>query len=68
MVARLLAFLQLDGRQFDEEWGQGWGVMDDSLRFVEDGLHRIGKNIAGAFAEMIDVKFRFDPSTRYIER
>ena len=68
MIVRLLPFLQLHPGSFGDEWATRWHVMDESFRVTTESLGDLGKKIAGAFTEMIDTKFKFDPMTSYVER
>lgn len=67
MVVRVLPFLQLEEAPFGEEWESQWHLLDRSFRFSIEGLGLLGKQIAPAFFEFIDLKFPFDPKLRYFE-
>lgn len=67
MIVRILPFLQLNEAPFGEEWEADWHLLDSSFRFMIEGLGSLRKKIAPAFFEFIDLKFRFDPTLRYLE-
>jgi hypothetical protein len=49
------------------EWTRKWKVLDDSFRQMLESLSNLGKKIADAFIEMMDSKFKFDPSLHYFD-
>lgn len=68
MAHRLLPTLQVEGREFNSDWGERWRILDATFRKVGEGLPEASKPLANAIAELVDTKFRFGPHTLYVER
>jgi hypothetical protein len=68
MAHRLLPTLQVEGREFGNAWGERWNVLDGAFRQMSEALSRMGKPLADAIIELVDVKFQFNPGTYYVER
>jgi hypothetical protein len=67
IILRLLPYLQLRRTAFGDEWHRKHAVLDDSFRYMAQGLSRIGKKIGDAFVTLVDQKFSFAPSFCYFE-
>ena len=67
MVHRLLPYMRRKDTPTDEKWAKNWKLLDDHFRWMVEGLGAIGKEIAPAFIEFIDAKFKFDASTHNSE-
>ena len=67
MIVRLLPFLQLSEGTFGAEWLHKQQVLDDSFRYMAEGLAGLGKRIGHSFIAMMDKKFRFKKSFHYFE-
>jgi hypothetical protein len=67
MIHRLLPFMRRKDTPADETWAKNWKLLDDHFRWMVEGLGAIGKEIAPAYLEMIDAKFKFDALTYYTE-
>lgn len=67
MVHRLVPYMRRKDTPKDEIWEKNWKLLDDHFRWMVEGLGAIGKDIAPAFIEFIDAKFKFDASTYYSE-
>lgn len=68
LIVRLFPYLQLDPHSFGAEWAEKWYVLDDSFRIMVKGLEKVGKRIATAFTNFIDIKFPFNPETCYHQK
>jgi hypothetical protein len=68
MAHRLLPTLQVEGREFNSDWGERWRILDSTFRKAGEGLPEAGKPLANAIAELVDTKFQFGPHTLYVER
>ena len=66
MVLRLLPFLQIQ-EAFGDEWVSKWHLLDESFCLMITALGAMGKKIAPAFFQFIDLRFGFDPNFRYFE-
>jgi hypothetical protein len=67
MVHRLVPYMRRKDTPADEEWAKKWKLLDEHFRWMVEGLGAIGKEVAGAFIEFIDAKFKFDATTHYSE-
>ncbi|HVR57228.1 MAG TPA: hypothetical protein VMT72_10415 [Pseudolabrys sp.] len=67
MIHRLVPYMRRKDTPVDETWTKNWKLLDDHFRWMVEGLGAIGKEIAPAYLEMIDAKFKFDASTYYKE-
>ena len=67
MVHRLVPYMRRKDTPVDEQWAKNWKLLDGHFRWMVEGLGAIGKEIAPAFIELIDAKFKFDASTHYSE-
>jgi hypothetical protein len=47
------------------DWSTKWNLLDESFKFMFDGFNELGKKIAPAYHEMLQAKFKFDPSTHF---
>lgn len=61
MLLRTLVLLQLKPGAFGNEWTGQWRLLDDSFRFMVEGLKREGKPLGDAIIHLIDRKFPFSP-------
>ena len=68
LIVRLFPYLQLEAHSFGEEWADKWNVLDDSFRIMIKALEKLGKKIASAFINFVDIKFPFGPATSYHEK
>ena len=67
LIVRLLPFLQMSENAFGEEWHVKHSVLDDSFRFMVQGLSSLGKTIGDAFTTLVDKKFSFKQPFHYFE-
>ena len=67
LIVRVLPFLQLSKESFGSDWEHKRQVLDDSFRFMVEGLGNLGKQIAPAFITMIDTRFFFNQPFYYFE-
>jgi len=67
LIVRLLPFLQMSENSFGEEWQVKHSVLDDSFRFMVQGLSSLGKRIGDAFTTLVDEKFSFREPFHYFE-
>ena len=67
MIHRLVPFMRRKDTPKNETWDTNWKLLDDHFRWMVEGLGAIGKEIAPAYLEMIDAKFKFDASAYYTE-
>jgi len=67
MVARLLPYLQTTENAFGQSWHEKREVLDDSFRYLLEGLSDMGKKIGAAFIAMMDSKFMFKAPFYYSE-
>ena len=69
MTLRTLPFLQTEKVRFTENWGQTWGLLDQSMRLaVEAAAGPPDEPTSSPFITMIDAKFSATPQLRYAER
>ena len=68
MILRTMPYLQLTARAFGEAWASRWTVLDESFRFMQLGLEKMGKPTASAVRELIDEALPHSPSSHYVER
>lgn len=59
LVLRLLPYLQLERGAFGSDWHRKYAVLDNSFRYMVQGLSNMGKKIADAFMILVDQKFSF---------
>jgi hypothetical protein len=67
MIHRLVPYLRRKDTPVKEEWSKNWKLLDDHFRWMVESLGAIGKDIAPAFIEFVDAKFKFDANTYYSE-
>jgi hypothetical protein len=63
LVLRTFTYLQLEKQALGIEWARKWRVLDESFEQGVKGLEKLGKPIASAFLEFVQVKFPFSPET-----
>lgn len=68
MLTKLLPFLQPSQKTFGSKWISRQKILDESFRFMENGLVELEKKIGGAFITLIDKKFTFPEPFFYSER
>lgn len=67
LLVRLFPYLQPTEGAFGPRWKEKHAILDDSLRFAEQGLSDIGKKIADAFIYFVNEKFSFADGFHYFE-
>jgi hypothetical protein len=67
MIHRLVPYMRRKDTPASGEWSKNWKLIEDDFRWMVEGLGAIGKDIAPAFIEFVDAKFKFDASTYYSE-
>jgi hypothetical protein len=67
MVTRLLPYLQMTESAFGEEWQQKREILDDSFRYMLEGLEGLGKRLGTSFITMMDDEFAFKRPFYYSE-
>ena len=67
MIMRLLPFLQVSEDAFGEVWKHKRQVLDDSFRYMLEGLSNLGKRLGLSFIKMVDTKFLFKQPFFYFE-
>jgi hypothetical protein len=67
MVHRLVPYMRRADTANDDTWSKNWKLLDEHFRWMVEGLGAIGREIAPAFIEFIDAKFKFDANTHYSE-
>lgn len=67
LLVRLLPYLQPAENAFSVEWHRKHKILDDSFRYAQEGLSRLGKKIGNAFIKFIDEKFLFRKPFYYFE-
>ena len=67
LIARLFPYLELGERPFGDEWRHKHIVLDDSFRYMVQGLSNSGKKIGEAFITLVDQKFSFGQDLRYFD-
>jgi len=67
LIAKLLPYLQPSAGAFGADWAARQQVLDESFRFMEQGLEGVGKTIATAFIGFVDRNYSFDESLHYVE-
>jgi hypothetical protein len=67
MALRLLPAIRRAETLANTDWTKKWDVLDGSFRFMLKGLSDMGKKIADAITELIDAKFKFNPTMHYQE-
>lgn len=67
LLVRLLPYLQPAENAFSIEWHRKHKILDDSFRYAQEGLSRLGKKIGNAFIKFVDEKFLFRKPFYYFE-
>jgi len=67
LIARLLPYLQLEKNAFGGRWREKHQILDESFRYAQKGLSKLGKKIGDAFIEFVDHKFSFEDPFFYVE-
>ncbi len=67
LIVRVLPFLQVSDEAFGKDWERKRQVLDDSFRYMVEGLGNLGKKIAPSFITMIDARFAFKQPFYYFE-
>lgn len=67
MIVRLLPYLQASPTTFGENWQSRRDVLDDSFRYMVEGLGNLGKRIGHSFVAMMDTNFVFRKPFCYFE-
>ncbi|OPF90443.1 hypothetical protein I8G32_02350 [Rhodopseudomonas palustris] len=67
MIHRLVPFMRRKDTPHNEAWDKNWKLLDEHFRWMVEGFGAIGKDVAPAYLEMIDAKFKFDAGTYYTE-
>jgi len=67
MITRLLPYLQISENAFGDEWHKKREIMDDSFRYMLEGLSNLGKRLGASFIAMMDEKFAFKQPFYYSE-
>ena len=67
MITRLLPFLQVAENAFGFDWKQKRNILDESFRYMLEGLSNLGKRLGASFITMIDTKFVFTQPFQYFE-
>jgi hypothetical protein len=67
LLLRLFPYLQAKEAAFDAEWHRRYQILDESFRYAQQGLSRLGKPIGAAFIKLVDEKFSFKQPFYYTE-
>jgi hypothetical protein len=67
MVTRLLPYVQMSENAFGDAWHRKREILDDSFRYMLEGLDSLGKRIGASFITMMDDKFAFKQPFYYSE-
>jgi hypothetical protein len=67
MATRLLPYLQMTEHAFGGDWHKKRDIMDDSFRYMLEGLSNLGKRLGESFITMMDDKFAFKQPFYYFE-
>lgn len=67
MIVRLLPFLQVSEDGFGKDWQDKRLILDESFRYMVEGLGNLGKKLGPSFIAMIDSKFVFKQPFYYFE-
>ena len=67
LFTRLLPFLQPVKMAFGESWATRQKILDDSFRFMVEGLSKLGKDFIEAFIYFVDSNFCFYDTLYYSE-
>jgi hypothetical protein len=67
MIVRLLPYLRVSEKSFGDNWHGKQQVLDDSFRYMVDGLGNLGKRIGHSFVAMMDTNFVFKEPFCYFE-
>jgi hypothetical protein len=67
IALRLLPYVRRPETPTSEEWKGKWTLLDQSFKFMFDGFNELGKKIAPAYYEMLQIKFLFGPETFFRE-
>ncbi len=67
LMTRLLPYLQAEENAFGDEWSERHGILDESFRYMQQGLSALRKKIGDAFIAFVDQKFSFKKPFFYFE-
>jgi hypothetical protein len=67
LILRLLPYLQVAENAFDNEWQRKYAVLDESFRYIVQGLTKLGKTMGQTFITLVDKKFSFKQPFKYFE-
>lgn len=67
LLLRLFPYLQAKEAAFDAEWHRRYRILDESFRYAQQDLSRLGKSIGDAFIKLVDEKFSFKQPFYYTE-
>jgi len=67
LITRLFPYLQLEKNAFGGRWRQKHQLLDESFRYAQKGLSKLGKKIGDAFIEFVDKKVSFEDPFFYVE-
>jgi hypothetical protein len=67
MITRLMPYLQMTENAFGDEWHKKRESLDDSFRYMLEGLDGLGKRIGASFIAMMGDKFAFKQPFYYSE-
>jgi len=67
LLVRLLPYLQPEKNAFGNIWQNKQQILDDSFRYMQQALSKLGKKIGGAFIRFVDEKFNFSDPFFYFE-
>lgn len=67
LLVRLMPYIQPDENVFGDIWIDKYRTLDDSFRYMQQGLEKLGKKIGEAFIKFVDDKFKFRSPFYYFE-
>lgn len=67
LITKLLPYLQLQEGSFGDQWLARHAILDESFRYMQNGLSKLGKQIGDAFTIFVDEKFSFSNEFHYQE-
>ena len=67
LLVRLLPYLQPEKNAFGDIWLDKQQILDDSFRYMEQALSKLGKKIGDAFIRFVEEKFTFSEPFFYFE-
>ena len=67
LLLRLFPYLQAKEAAFGAEWHRRHRILDESFRYAQQGLSRLGKSFGDAFIKLVDEKFSFKQPFYYTE-